>query len=405
MEQLYPNNIFPNLPKEISKHILQNVDPTTLPDLCLVNKDTYKNDCAKLLKYYYGNNGFELINSMNLDQFKRLTSVIWPTLQSFNIQTYQIVKDQMIKRALSLRYNDDIISQMSVPDTLLFAYNRTNLMKSDIDMIQIYSNIVEYLENGGSFNDVLLRLEEDVGNVAIKIAQRIILKYSSYPAIVFHKIKDALFDMKDGNILKDIYELPLSQCDDYIIQNANLIRTSNIRKVAFIVYTQRKTYTPKIAAYLMQYSYNSIKVTTMFTYITVLKDIELLKLSVIILSIFGGEFDYDRLLIPQFNIEGIPELDEFARRRENPLSRLYEYSISEAIVEYSPPIAFTNSMFLNNNLPRGFRILGNVNLGIPGVLDDIRGSYDIIKLFSMLLVDKNAFDINFLYTFLNYVSI
>lgn len=406
MEELYPNSIFPYLPKEMSNIILQNVDPGTLPNLCLVNKNSHRNDCVNLLKYYYGNNGFDIINSMDLDQFRRLNNMIWPTLQSFNIQTDQIIKDQMIERALSLRYSDDIISQMSVPDVSLFAYNRINLMKSNITDLQIIPNVVKYLENGGNYQDVLIRLGlTNTNNFPLKVINRIISKNSSYPSIVFNKIKEPLFAVDDGNILKNIYELPLSQCDAYIIQNANVIKNSDIKSAAFVVYTQRQKYNAKIAAYLMKYAYNSIKVTSTFMYVVVLQNIELLRLAVIILSVFGGEFDYDTLLNPQFNIEEMPNIVRFKKRSGDPLSRIYEYSVQEAIIEYSAPIAFINATFLNNNLPSGFRILGNVNISIPPLLQTLRKQYDIIKLFSVLLVDKSAFDLSFFTTWLNYVNI
>ncbi|SNW62757.1 F-box domain-containing protein [Orpheovirus IHUMI-LCC2] len=308
---------YPIFPREISNIILSEVAPQDIPNICLVNRDM--SSCKNALIKYYGKDGYDVINSLTYEQFVKLSNMLWPTLDFTSKQNDDRIITQLLHRALSLSYNDEVneIGKIAYnksfsvyreyTNNLLLSYSlrmKGNLPK-DRKLVKV-NNIGEgEIEND---NYSLLRYIENEGDIS-KWSYKYIIKclsllnFSSYPSLVFNILKSYIFvaeDWTDGKketkpyvndtfadrmILKQIYELPLGECNNYIRNNLNRLDSikDDIKKLLPFVYTQRKNdngdndYDVHLAAYLFKYNRGEI-FNRVSNYIIIIGDYDLYKL-------------------------------------------------------------------------------------------------------------------------------
>src|SRR5579883_2341966 len=100
-------NEYPIFPPEISNMILSEVSPYDIPNICLVNR--YMSSCKDVLIKYYGNDGYEVINSLTYEQFVKLNNMLWPTPEFISKQKENKIIIEALYRQLSLGNISDLV--------------------------------------------------------------------------------------------------------------------------------------------------------------------------------------------------------------------------------------------------------------------------------------------------------
>lgn len=423
------NYTFPNLPVEVTSDIFSLLNPKDIPNLCLVNKDNYQTYCRDLITKWYGEGGYNVIKSLTYDQFVKLTNILWPSYQ-FSIKQNKDISLQMLDRALSLQsasiasslpgeYIDNSnmrLDRLAVSTSekiqerrsyvrnvqkLLDRYtlyiddmeNRKKLVKSD-NPIGILEDDkygrMQYIETGGSIANWTM--------YDIFMALRL-FPYSSYPSLVFNRLKDKLFNIRDEGddvqygsdriFLKNVYTVSTDKCKEYILNNI-YVQLPVTKMVVFYIYTQRKDYDPMFAGYLFSVHMRLVTEPERWNnigYAINMDDIQLFKVVNYALISRNIQFAYSPFSQIQFAITGIENIPEN--------NKLGDSMIRSLLVSYSDVRTYYNAIFLRNIGYDSLSIhLYNVKYydGIKSDgKDDMYDDYSITKLFCMAITNKKDF--------------
>ncbi|SNW62761.1 Hypothetical protein ORPV_857 [Orpheovirus IHUMI-LCC2] len=404
---LAPNSLFPYLPKELNKEILDNINPEDIPALCTVittSNIINTSNCGDVIKKYYGEQGLNIIKNLTLEEFTILNNLMWPKSNSFDIINDNVnYINVILERAFSLRYNTETLQELikrayimvnnnfgkeiSMDSKLLdklirklsIKYNRSDIEKINRDQpVYAVNAVASYLENGG---DPSLLYNDNVASYYKNVYDLIRpLLFCTFPKLAFNNIKKYFlaYDNDENNeFLRYVYSAPLDDVHRRIESSDQMIQNnSKLKRFLFIVYTQRDNYNYGVAAFLLRYTLNDyISYAEAIKYSIGMDDIMLYK--AVTLAQYGGEilfremeeFDFSKSSVePIYNeiitssyendeVLFVYKLCEFIKnnrlsgRNFNSLEERYIYdNLGNNILEKISPIkVFTISLFSNVN--------------------------------------------------------
>ncbi|SNW62754.1 F-box domain-containing protein [Orpheovirus IHUMI-LCC2] len=382
---IYPNALFPTLPKEISNKVFTNINPEDILNVCSVNKDTRDNYCSQLIRQAYGNDGYEVIKELNNTQFIKLHNMCWPSLSFLQKQNFK-TSLQLLDRSIQLGYLNSKFNELQ---EMFRAAHRVShaLDKTKLQDLLISHNmrlgekqsIVQYKTN----NEKTLMAKEDYiimkyvenGEDLSKFRKETIIKilkmlpYSSYPSLAFRRLEPYIFDnTDDGMLLKGIYELPIEECNQLIMDNIDNLESYQYNSVLFYVYTQRKEYDIYLATYLIKYVISDIvnenaSSSRYISYCINIGNYELYKLAMIVANRIGGTINpiWNQLLNRNVNTNVLIK----------PPYNIFKYSI---LNKYSDVRTYYNALFTK-------RIYDELNRNgyMSKLIDDLYGDVKSLK--------------------------
>ncbi|SNW62785.1 Hypothetical protein ORPV_881 [Orpheovirus IHUMI-LCC2] len=363
----------PYLPPEIIYEINSYINPSDIPDIC--NNPNASLECQQFINEYYSTTGYNVISNMTNSEFKRLTLVLWPTIQGISAQNNTSIKMQMLERALQLRYNDDTIKKMikefmennTMVNNLLFDYGRINLLSIPINTLisnssfNLSEHMVKYIENDGDM-DLLNKIpyNQMTPSKAYSIIDSM-ERGVSYPSKVFNKLKPYILNYKNLGV---IYNSPNSDVMQYIKN------TKDITMVDFMVYTQRPNFDINVAASIVRKIGNKARDYDMNTYYNIYQNI--IRYTITLL-------DKDLFILVRKELDNIKykKYDEYVHPSKIILSKSdYHTSYRKALIKTDPAI--------------GYAILLLLNEVDPNVSDIFYIDYGIVKLFSFSLIHNRS---------------